>query len=116
MKDNNSKSGASFKKCKYYDEMEEIYRKSHSVQPVTTASNLSQIVSSTLIDEEQKSDEECNVVPPKKTKLEKQLHVLTEYMKKNEKAKERRHKERLEYQKGAVETYKQLMSKLLEKL
>jgi len=117
VKDNNSKSGASFKKCKYYDEMEEIYGKSHSVQPVATASNLSQKnVLSISTDEEQKSDEECNVVPPKKTKMEKQLHVLTEYMEKNEKAKERRHKERLEYQKEAVETYKQLMSKLLEKL
>jgi len=37
IKDNNNKSGASFKKCKYFDEMEEIYGKSPSVQPVATA-------------------------------------------------------------------------------
>ncbi|XP_067216485.1 uncharacterized protein [Linepithema humile] len=117
-KDHNSKSGASFKKCKYYDEMEEIYGKSHIVQPVAIASNLSQKIVSISTDEEQRSDRENEdiVPPPKKTKMEKQLHVLTEYMDKNEKAKEKRHKERLEYQKEAIETYKQLMSKLLDKL
>lgn len=114
VKDNNSKSGASFKKCKY-EEMEEIYGKSHIVQPAATASNLSQKISLST-DEEQKSDEDNDTVPTKKSKMEKQVHVLTEYMEKNEKAKERRHKERLEYQKEAMETYKQIMNKLLEKL
>ncbi|XP_020298477.1 trihelix transcription factor GTL1-like [Pseudomyrmex gracilis] len=117
VKDHNSKSGASYKKCKYYDEMEEIYGKSPIVQPVALASNLSQKVSSFSFDEEQTSDEDSDIAPPpKKSKMEKQLHALTEYMEKNEKAKERRHKERLEYQKEAVETYKEVMSKLLEKL
>ncbi|KYN10893.1 hypothetical protein ALC57_16957 [Trachymyrmex cornetzi] len=38
-KDNNNKSGA-FKKCKYFYEMNEMYGKSPSVQPVAIASNL----------------------------------------------------------------------------
>ncbi|EFN85916.1 hypothetical protein EAI_13708, partial [Harpegnathos saltator] len=38
IKDNNSKSGAALKKCKYYDEMDEIFGKSHSIQPVAIAS------------------------------------------------------------------------------
>lgn len=65
--------------------MEEIYGKSHIVEPVATASNLSQKVIPILTDEEQKSEDSDIVPPKKKTKMEKQLHILTEYMEKNEK-------------------------------
>jgi len=72
IKDNNNKSGASFKKCKYFDEMEEIYGKSPSVQPVVIASNLSEkdIVLST--DEEEKFGEDTCTVFLKKNKMDKQ--------------------------------------------
>lgn len=116
VKDNNSKSGAPFKTCKYYNEMEEIYSKSHSVQPVAIASNLSENIMSS------NEESECieDTPPPKKTKMERQMQTWTEHFEKSlqqkEEARERRHKEKMEYQKEALETYKKIMGKLLEKI
>lgn len=70
VKDNNSKSGAPLKKCKYYDEMDEIYGKSHSVQPVAIASNLGQNFQLHSSENEPLLDEKDNP-PAKKTKMEK---------------------------------------------
>ncbi|XP_036148167.1 trihelix transcription factor GTL1-like [Monomorium pharaonis] len=120
IKDNNKKSGASLKKCKYFDEIEEIYGKSSSVQPVAVASNLS--VKDTILstDEEEAIDENTCPVPLKKSKMDKQLEMWTTYFDENsqkrEEAREKRHQERLEQQKQALQTYTEIMEKFLKKL
>ncbi|KYM97842.1 hypothetical protein ALC62_11467 [Cyphomyrmex costatus] len=110
-KDNNNKSGASFKKCKYFDEMDEMYGKSPSVQPVAIASNLSEKNALPLEIEEKKVDENTCSVPLKKSKLDKQLQMWTKHldesMQKREETRERRHQERLAQQKEALKTYKE---------
>lgn len=121
VKDNNNKSGAPLKKCKYYDEMEEVYGKSPSVQPVVVASNLSQKNMFPSTDEEDKDEDICtDIIPIKKSKMDKQLEMWTKYLDENvqkrEEARERRHQEKIEQQKQALETYKEVMDKLLKKL
>ncbi|XP_011690948.1 PREDICTED: trihelix transcription factor GTL1-like [Wasmannia auropunctata] len=78
VKDNNSKSGAPLKTCKYFDEMEEVYGTSPSVQPVAVASNLSEKDVFLSTDEEEKLDEDITV-PLKKSKIEKQMEMWTKY-------------------------------------
>lgn len=50
--------------------------------------------------------------------MKKQLHTLIEHLEQNAQgeARERKHKETIEYQKQALDTYKGIMDKLLEKL
>lgn len=106
--------GASLKKCKYYDEMDEIYGRSH-VMPIVVASNLCQRDISTTEDEEIKEIKEINEGRKKNENLQLWKYI-EEKLEKSEEARERRHKENMEQQKEALATYKEFMSKSLEKL
>lgn len=87
------------------------------VQPVAVVSNLCQ--RNQLLKDEEQIDSDDPVPPNKKKKKNENLQTLKcfeENLEKREEARERRHQEKIEQQKVVLETYKEMMMKLLEKL
>lgn len=126
-KDHNNKSGNDPKTCKFYEELEEVLGEKPCVKPVALASNLNRKRMAAEIDEVNEDENESSsstsneTVPQKKkiTRIQKELKdwsaTLLADSKIREEAKERRHKEIIA-EKAAIEAYKEIMGKLIDKL
>ncbi|CAG9763577.1 unnamed protein product [Ceutorhynchus assimilis] len=129
-KDNqkDTSSGAVPIRFKFYDDIEEVSRNSVSVKPLSTASNLTagddKILNNHGDAESSFSsqDESSNATErkEKKSKLENKVDSLLASIKQKddekERNQERRHKEVLTMQQTAIDTYQQVMNRLIDKL
>lgn len=133
-KDHNNKSGNDPKTCKFYEELEEVLGEKPCVKPVSIASNLNKRQRLAFNDKElsdfDKINEETSDLssqneetPPKKRKMTRIQRELQDWSaalladaKIREEAKERRHQEAIAESKAAIDTYKAMMEKLIEKL
>lgn len=134
-KDHNNKSGNDPKTCKFYDELEDVLGDKPCVAPVAVASNLNITRTGLSSDKENDSEEiwneESGSSPtqgnPKQYQRKKKMTrgqrelkdwstALFQDAKAREEAKERRHREVITESKAAIETYKTMMEKLIDKL
>lgn len=132
-KDHNNKSGNDPKTCKFYDELEEVLGEKPCVQPVAIASNLNKkrtSISSTDQNDSEDMSEECkstqneaSLQRKKKRKISRVQRELQDWSaslladaKTREEARERRHKENISESKAAVDAFKEIMAKLIDKL
>lgn len=121
VKDNigDKSSGAARITCKYFDELDEVFRKSPSVEPISTASSRN---FTSLPSESIDSDEDLSKYQPKKKKTKLQRDTFTwmstmrDETKIREAAREERHQQTLNVLNKAVESYETLMQKLIDKL
>ncbi|XP_043285711.1 uncharacterized protein [Venturia canescens] len=124
-KDHNNKSGNDPKSCKFYEELDEILSEKPNITPVALASNLQKRKISDF--EDSNDGSECSTAstqekkpPGKKKKIDQQLKdwsaALLEDVRTREAAKEQRHQEMLAAIKASSETYREMMSKLIDKL
>lgn len=126
-KDVNKRStGQPEKTCPYYEELDEIFKKSPQIEPVSLASSIDGPMNENI---QNSSDEQPQ--PPtqgakatettrKKTRLE---SCLTKYgdrieqkADEREAARQKRHEELIQLQRESNELYKEMMLKLLEKM
>jgi len=122
VKDNigDKSSGAMRITCKFYDELDEIFKKSPSVKPISVASSRN---CKNFPDIESDSDENLKYGPIKKrkeTKLERDtlswLSAFKEDSSARETAREKRHQEMLNILTKAIDSYEVQMEKLIDKL
>lgn len=123
VKDNkgDKSSGAARVTCKFYDELDEIFTKSPSVQPISTASSRN---SKSLSDADTDSDIDKDLSKhhsiKKKTKLQRDaftyLSILREDADTRETVREERHQQTLNVLNRAIDTYEAQMQKLIDKL
>lgn len=100
----------------YLDEMNEIFGQKPNIVPIAIASS-----SRGTKDNNGEGEEEQTEEPPrKKSRLDKEVSQLAQIIEAQEKAKEaereRRHNEKLAKQGEAINTFKSLMEKLIDKL
>lgn len=129
-KDHNRKSGNGLKTCKFYEKLEEILGETPTVKPVAIASNLKK---RKIVVEEQNYFEEDYDSPTqgegsivrekekiKMTRVQRELKDwsagLLADAKIREEARERRHKEIIAASQIAVDAYKEMFRKLIDKL
>lgn len=127
-KDHNNKSGNDPKTCKFYEELEEILGEKPCVKPVAVASNIvkRKLVVNSEHSEEINEDSESSIQTEEicgKRKLSKVQRELKDWTatllvgaQNREGAKERRHKEVIAESRAAIEAYKELMGRLIDKL
>lgn len=131
-KDHNNKSGNDPKTCKFYEELEEILGEKPCVKPVAIASNIvkRKLVVNSEGSEEINEDSESSTQTEeirKKRKLSKVERELKDWSatllvdaQNQEEAKERRHKEIIAAvqaeSRAAIEAYKEIMGRLIDKL
>ncbi|KYQ54695.1 hypothetical protein ALC60_06429 [Trachymyrmex zeteki] len=123
VKDNmgDKSSGAARVTCKFYDELDEIFRKSPSVEPISVASSHK---SNNLpaVDSDSDSDKENLKYQSKKkkTKLQKEtismLSIFKDDANVREAARQDRHRETLDAFNRAIDSYEAQMQKLIDKL
>lgn len=98
----------------YFDEFDDMFGKNHNIEPIALASSI--LESPCEVDNSGSEGE----TPKKKSRLEKEVSVLASLLNKKEHdkevAKERRHTERQELSKQAINVYEQMMNKLIDKL
>lgn len=129
VKDHNTNStGGQRKASKFYEDMEEIFGDKPCIKPVAIASTLrkrsssdsSKIHSTCVFVSEEDEIQEATPIPRKKSQITKSLEEWAISMKQESMQREierdRRHKEKLEKQEQAIATYREFMSKLLDKL
>lgn len=118
-KDKNKESGTPENTCPYFNELDEIYGKSHSVKPLALASNQT-ITSSTSVSELSDFDERESIIPKKKSRRSQDIDLWTETFRNDaaarEEARQKRHEELLTLQKEQMQTQNALLAKILEKL
>jgi len=125
VKDNkrDKSSGAARISCKFYDELDEIFRKSPSVEPISTASSLSHKSKNRLIadtDSDSEKDLSKHQSKKKTTKLQKDtltwFSILRDDASAREEARENRHQQTLSILNRAIDSYENQMQKLIDKL
>lgn len=134
-KDHNNKSGNDPKTCKFYEDVEEVLGEKPYVKPVSLASNLNKRHITIINSKEQndfdeiiedsesstsQSEEGLLKKKRKTTRVERELKdwsaALLADAKVREEARERRHREVIVESKAAIDIYKEMMGKLIEKL
>lgn len=135
-KDHNNKSGNDPKTCKFYEELEEVLGEKPCVKPVAVASNLIKrkradikAKDPTYLEEmsedyESPTEGEEGPLPKKRqrkiTRVQRELQdwstALLSEAKSREEARERRHRENMAESKAAIDAYKEMMGKLIDKL
>lgn len=129
-KDHNNNSGNDPRTCKFYEELEEVLGEKPCVKPVAIASNLNKkraVSSEEQNDSEENEDSgsstQTQKTPKQKKKMTRVQRELKDWSaallidaKTREEAKERRHKEIIAESKATVEAYKEIMTKLIDKL
>lgn len=122
VKDNkgDKSSGAARVTCKFYDELDEIFRKSPSVQPISIASSRNCNNFPTTDIESDSDDNFKHQSKKKKTKIERDtllwLSAFKEDADARETAREKRHQETLNILSKAIDSYEVQMQKLIDKL
>ncbi|XP_071577461.1 uncharacterized protein [Temnothorax nylanderi] len=134
-KDHNNKSGNDPKTCKFYEDLDEILGEKPCVKPVSLASNLNKRHRTMINSKEQndfdeifgdsesstsQSEEGLPKTKKKMTRVERELKdwsaALLADAQVREEARERRHKEVIAESKVAIDIYKEMMGKLIDKL
>ncbi|CAL1680997.1 unnamed protein product [Lasius platythorax] len=134
-KDHNNKSGNDPKTCKFYKDLEEVLGEKPCVKPVSLASNLNKRHRTIINSKEQndfdeifedsesstsQSEEGLLKKKRKMTRVERELKdwsaALLADAKVREEARERRHREVIAESKVAIDIYKEMMGKLIDKL
>lgn len=134
IKDHNNKSRNDPKTCKFCEELEEILGEKPCVKPITVASNFNkerimaknsfekQLYFKESNEESESSNQSEEVPPQKKTKMIRIQRELKDWSaallvdaKAREEAKERRHREAITESKAAIDAYKEIMGKLIDK-
>lgn len=134
-KDHNNKSGNDPKTCKFYEDLEEVLGEKPCVKPVSLASNLNKRHRTIINSKEQndfdeifedsesstsQSEEGLLKKKRKMTRVERELKdwsaALLADAKVREEARERRHREVIAESKVAIDIYKEMMGKLIDKL
>jgi len=130
VKDHNANStGGEPKTCKFYEDMEEVLGDKPCIKPVAIAStlrkrscfNLAPCTDNPTLALTSDEDEIHEAAPSRRrSRVERSLDEWTMSMRQDsqqkELEKERRHREKLEKQEQAIATYREMMSKLLDKL
>ncbi|XP_025157658.1 trihelix transcription factor GTL2-like isoform X2 [Harpegnathos saltator] len=135
-KDHNNKSGNDPKTCKLYEELEEVLGEQPCVKPITVASNLIKRKRADIkakdptyfeeMSEDYESPTEGEEGPLSKkrqrkiTKVQRELQdwstALLSEAKSREEARKRCHRENMAESKAAMDAYKEMMGKLIDKL
>lgn len=118
--DKNKQSGTSENTCPYFNKFDEIYSKSHSVNPPAFASNRALTNSPTVSEIVSDSDEQEPIAKKKKSRNSKQLDLWTDIFRNDaltrEEARQKRLEELLALQREQMQTQNVLLAKILEKL
>lgn len=113
-------SGAPRVTCKFYDELDEIFSKSPSVEPISIASSRNNKSFASDIDSDGDENFKHQPIKKKKTKVEKDVLSLLSTFKEDssarEVAREKRHQEMLNVLSKAIDSYEVQMEKLIDKL
>lgn len=131
-KDHNNKSVNDPKTCKFYEELEEVLGEKPCVKPIAIMSNLRKkiVISSEEnilenLDESSGSSTQNQESPQQKrrkmTRIQRERKIrwcvaLLVDPNAREEAKEQRHRETIAESRAAIDTYKNLMEKLIDKL